>query len=228
MKCPECDHSVPFSRIWRYTWWTPVICAHCDAKLHYDKASYYKTTAPVIVCHAVLVPMFLVGLMIDIIHSTYLLGSYLLISALFLTKWLFFDYPKIKMVTKQEKVSAWGIRLASIIPIASFACFIGIMQWQDYIDTWKTEVSSLVTYPATIQALNDFREGNLRLLRIDGENYKERFSGQREGPFEVWIVQYFPSLGEPHKYSTEQYMQSYNRKMRYMYEHPEQFQEKEK
>ena len=75
-----------------------------------------------------------------------------------------------------------------------------------------------------MQALADFKKGNLRLLKIEGENDKLRFSGQREGPFEIWIVQYLPTLGKVHKYSQEQYVDSYNRKMRYMYDHPDKFQ----
>jgi hypothetical protein len=75
-----------------------------------------------------------------------------------------------------------------------------------------------------MQALADFKKGNLRLLKIEGENEKLRFSGQREGPFEIWIVQYYPILGKVHKYSQERYVDFYNSKMRYMYDHPDKFQ----
>jgi hypothetical protein len=106
--------------------------------------------------------------------------------------------------------------------------FLGIAYWQIYgITGWKEEVWSLAGYAATMQALHDFRDGKLRLLKIDGENDTLRFSGQYKGPFEIWIAQYLPALGQVHKYSKEQYIEFYNRKMRYMYAHPEKFQRKQ-
>lgn len=102
---------------------------------------------------------------------------------------------------------------------------LGKAYWDIYGFTgWKQEVGVLSGYTATMQALADFEKGNLRLLKIEGENNELRFSGQREGPFEIWIVQYLPILGKVHKYSQEQYVDFYNRKMRYMYDHPDKFQ----
>ena len=69
---------------------------------------------------------------------------------------------------------------------------------------------------AAKQAMEDFRQGRLRLRAIQGENERLRYSGSNDGPFEIWILQFYPSLGYPHRFSTEQEVAFYNRKMRYM------------
>jgi hypothetical protein len=58
---------------------------------------------------------------------------------------------------------------------------------------------------------------------LHGQNEHLRYSGSNDGPFEIWISSFYPSLGYPERYSTEQQVESYNRKMRYMHEHPEKF-----
>ena len=101
---------------------------------------------------------------------------------------------------------------------------LGKAYWEIYGFTgWKKQVWLLSSSTATMQALADFKKGDLRLLKIEGKSDKLKFSGQREGPFEIWIVQYYPILGRVHKYSTEQYVDYYNRKMRYMHDHPDKF-----
>ncbi len=41
--------------------------------------------------------------------------------------------------------------------------------------------------------------------------------------FEMWTPQYYPSMGTAHRYSTEQFITFYNRKMAYIYSHPDRF-----
>ena len=72
--------------------------------------------------------------------------------------------------------------------------------------------------------MDDFHAGKLRLFELAGERDRPQFSGRHEGPFEIWYPQFYPILGEAHKYSTEQFIEFYNSKMRYMHEHPEKFQ----
>lgn len=125
---------------------------------------------------------------------------------------------------KKVRTSKFLFGILSVTLLVSLI-LLGKAYWEIYHFTgWKQEVWALSGYGATMQALADFKKGNLRLLKIEGENDKLKFSGQREGPFEIWLVQYLPILGKVHKYSQERYVDSYNRKMRYMYEHPDKFQ----
>lgn len=69
---------------------------------------------------------------------------------------------------------------------------------------------------ATLQALADFRNGILRVYTMPAEQESPKFTGTHDGPFEVWVLQYYPSLGAAHQYATEHYMKAYNSKMRYV------------
>jgi hypothetical protein len=89
-------------------------------------------------------------------------------------------------------------------------------------ELWEEMVYGLAGYKGSMQALRDFRAGKLRVFVIAGENEKDRFSGTNDGPFEVWIPQYYPTF-YPFRFSTEQEVAFYNRKMRYMHEHPAEF-----
>ena len=112
------------------------------------------------------------------------------------------------------------IALLSVALITSLA-FLGRTLWQNF--WWEEEVYELVGVTAARQALDDFRQGKLRLRALHGENEKLRFSGSNDGPFEIWIVPFHPSLGYPHRFATEQEVKFYNEKMRYMQTHPEKF-----
>lgn len=108
-----------------------------------------------------------------------------------------------------------------VIALVTSLGLLGRLLWRNY--WWEQEVYGLASMAAVKQAMADFRQGRLRLQMIQGENEKLRYSGSNDGPFEIWIVQFYPSFGYPHRYSTEQHVRFYNRKMRYMHEHPDRF-----
>jgi hypothetical protein len=91
------------------------------------------------------------------------------------------------------------------------------------IGGWRDQVYGLEGVVASDQALDDFREGHLRLYCLGGENEKAKYTGTNDGPFEIWVPQFYPSLGRAHRYSTEQFIEFYNRKMQYMHTHPDKF-----
>ena len=93
---------------------------------------------------------------------------------------------------------------------------------------WRDEVYLLEGGVACYRALDNFRDGHLRLYRLGGESEKDIYTGTNDGPFEIWTPQFYPSLGPAHLYSKEQFIQFYNGKMRHMYAHPDKFQRKPK
>ena len=96
--------------------------------------------------------------------------------------------------------------------------------WQIYgIGGWRDEVYGLEGMVAAERALDDFRDGHLRLYRLGGENEKAKYTGTNDGPFEIWIPQFYPSLGRAERYATERFIEFYNGKMHYMQSHPERF-----
>jgi hypothetical protein len=96
--------------------------------------------------------------------------------------------------------------------------------WQIYgIGGWRDQVYQSEGAIASERALRDFREGHLRLYRLGGENEHAKYTGTNDGPFEIWVPTFYPTLGRAHRYSTEQFIEFYNRKMRYMHAHPDKF-----
>src|SRR2546426_11148558 len=90
--------------------------------------------------------------------------------------------------------------------------FLGRALWRNY--SWEQEAYGLAGMVASKEAMEDFRQGRLRLRMLQGENDHLRYSGSNNGPFEIWIPAFCPSLGYPHRFSTERQVQFYNRKMR--------------
>ena len=112
------------------------------------------------------------------------------------------------------------IAVLTLALMTSFV-FLGWALWRNY--WWDQEAYGLAGMVATEQAMADFRKGRLRLHVLQGENKGLRYSGSNDKPFEIWIPQFYPSLGYPHRLSKERQVEFYNRKMRYMHEHPEKF-----
>ncbi len=93
--------------------------------------------------------------------------------------------------------------------------------WLNYL--WQQQTFGLASYMGAERALHDFRQGKLRIFKIAGASDNDKFSGRSEGPFQIWIPAYFPSLGYPELYATKQMVRVYNAKMRFMHQHPQQF-----
>jgi len=100
-------------------------------------------------------------------------------------------------------------------------------EWQIHgVGGWQNEVFALTGMVASNRAAHDFSDGKVRLLKLDGERNDWRYTGENDGPFEVWNPQFDPSLGVAHRYSTEQYVRFYNQAMKSVYEQPERLERK--
>jgi len=111
-----------------------------------------------------------------------------------------------------------------VVVLLGTAVLIAWGYWQIYgIGGWRDQLYASEGAVASRRALDDFRDGHLRLYTLGGESEKVRYTGTNDGPFEIWIPHFYPSLGRAHRYSTEQFIEFYNRKMKYMHEHPYEF-----
>ncbi|NLV44277.1 MAG: hypothetical protein GXY07_07235 [Candidatus Hydrogenedentes bacterium] len=96
--------------------------------------------------------------------------------------------------------------------------------WQIYgIGGWRDQVYGLAGLYGARQALNDFKQGHLRLYRLGGQLDKPQFTGETERNFEIWNPQFYPDMSRAHRYATEVFIESYNRKMEYIRSHQEDF-----
>lgn len=94
--------------------------------------------------------------------------------------------------------------------------------WQIYgIGGWRDQVYELEGVVASRRATRDFQAGHVRLYKLGGESEADKFTGTNDGRFEVWVPQFYPSLGRAHRYSTEQFIDFYNGRMHYLVSHPE-------
>ena len=97
----------------------------------------------------------------------------------------------------------------------------GYLLFQNY--WWKQEATRYAESSARLEAMGMFRRGILCLYKIDGQCDESHFSGQRDGPFEIWIALYQPVLGEAHRHVTERWVETFNDQMRLMQREPEKF-----
>lgn len=117
--------------------------------------------------------------------------------------------------------------LLAAITVVTLA-LVARLSWQVYGPAgWRDQVYGQVGMNATLRAMEDFERGHLRLYALAGENEEAKFAGKMDGAFEVWSPQFYPSLGQAHRYATEQFIEFYNRKMHYMHSHPERFSRRE-
>lgn len=87
---------------------------------------------------------------------------------------------------------------------------------------WEMALDINAGNAAALQALYDFKKGELRIYEII-EDGNDESSNRYKGPFEIWYKPYSPILGYPHKYSTEVFVDIYNSRMQYMYLHPNKY-----
>ena len=118
------------------------------------------------------------------------------------------------------------LSILAVVALLSSVVLNARFWWQIHgFGGWRDEVYGLSAYEAARRALDDYNAKRLRLFAFGANSEQDYFTGTNDGPFEVWVVQFLPELGEAHRYSTEHFIDQYNRKMRYMYEHPDKFAE---
>lgn len=88
---------------------------------------------------------------------------------------------------------------------------------------WEAEAVELANFKGSERALCDFQAGKLRLFVLEGASESDTYSGSNDGPFEIWIPQYYPPRGSANRSSMERWIAVYDHQMRYMHDHPEKF-----
>ena len=93
--------------------------------------------------------------------------------------------------------------------------------WQNY--WWRRSVDFVADEAGRSWAMSTFHRGQLILWEINPTNDFPRFSGRRDGPFEIWLYDYQAEIPAPWHYADRRKVEAFNRQMRNMYEHPERF-----
>lgn len=48
-KCPICNNKISSLQTLKHLKWSPIICGQCNAKLHFEKKSWYIIVAPLLI-----------------------------------------------------------------------------------------------------------------------------------------------------------------------------------
>jgi hypothetical protein len=101
---------------------------------------------------------------------------------------------------------------------------LGALSWALYQNYWwRRSVDFVADEAGASLAMKTFHRGQLAIWEINPTNDFPRFSGRRDGPFEVWFDEYHAYMPAPWQYAQRRKLEAHNRQMHYMYEHPERF-----
>jgi len=98
--------------------------------------------------------------------------------------------------------------------------FFTRQRWHNF--ELEQQRSAMTVYAASLQANVDFDHGLLRKYELSMTN-KIGYSGRRDGAFEIWTWPANTEAGQPAQQTSQQFVDTYNDKMKYMVEHPEDF-----
>jgi hypothetical protein len=107
------------------------------------------------------------------------------------------------------------ISLFTIALVTSLGFLVNSQLWQN--SNLKGEVHALANVEGYEEADKDFQAGKLKVFVISGKCSEDKFSGTNDGPFEIWIAAYYPSLPSPFDFTIERKIEAYNLHMRSKY-----------
>jgi hypothetical protein len=120
-----------------------------------------------------------------------------------------YETPYISVMSNPKTLKV-VIAILVIAFLALFA-FLADSLWQNF--WWKKEVAGLAYFRGAERADHDFHDDKIRLFVISGERNDDIYSGTNEGPFQIWLPQYYP-YPYSSRYSTEQMVWAYNETMK--------------
>lgn len=110
-----------------------------------------------------------------------------------------------------------------VILIISLFTSLSCLKHANWLNSWWAgEVHDLAITVGQTRALNDFQQGKVRLFVISDERARDEYSGTNDGPFQIWFSHYWTEI-PPQGYSVERQIDAYNREMRDVYEHSNEF-----
>ena len=110
--------------------------------------------------------------------------------------------------------------IALSIVLGGALCALAWALWQNH--WWRISVDELANEAGISWAMRSFRRGQLTLWESNPTNDSPRFSGRRDGPFDIWLDDYHDGPA-PWHYAERKKLDAHNKQMRYMYDHPERF-----
>jgi hypothetical protein len=101
---------------------------------------------------------------------------------------------------------------------------LGVLVWAFWqIHWWRWTADFLADEAGSSWAARSFRKGQFTIWELDPTNDAVRFSGRKDGPFEIWLSDYHAEMPSPWQHAERRKLNAYNKQMRYMYDHPQRF-----
>jgi phage repressor protein C with HTH and peptisase S24 domain len=101
---------------------------------------------------------------------------------------------------------------------------LGALAWALWqIHWWRWTADLLADEAGSSWAARSFRKGQFTIWELDPTNDTVRFSGRKDGPFEIWLSDYHAEMPSPWQHAERKKLEAHNKQMRYMYDHPERF-----
>jgi hypothetical protein len=218
--CPACGHYFIPWRTWRISRWSCLPCPKCGTPLNRRlDMQLVLVFLTMYICCMLLMAATFYGLpfaisiaLIFIIFVVTWLVDVLTVRLVVAGRWrgLFgYEIPGVDVMSNPKTLKV-VIAILVIAFLALFA-FLADSLWQNF--WWKKEVAGLAYYRGAERADHDFHDGKIRLFVISGERDDDVYSGTNEGPFQIWLPQYYPILYSS-RYSTEQMVSAYNKTMK--------------
>ena len=112
-----------------------------------------------------------------------------------------------------------ALAISSLL-VMLFVCtsFLSFELWQQHL--WKEEVSGLAAYQGVIHAKEDFQQGTVGLFVLVDDRSGGSLSVSNDGPYRIQPSTWHPK-NYPSRYVAEKVVESYNRRMKSLHDHPE-------
>ena len=119
------------------------------------------------------------------------------------------------------------------IVAASLLLAITALAYAAYLHTqlfwWKDSLRIHTKMLGLCEARADFNKGIFRLWEKEVDPTRDdKYSGRKDGPYEIWGTYYRPGLGDHETVRVEGYIDGYNTMMRKLYTKNESAKEKKK
>lgn len=98
--CPKCNGNVPYLKLMGHTRWTPIVCPHCDSRLHFDKRDWTRKAGTFALLLLLLSIICLVGVLI---MSSYVYVAVMALVGPILIVKFSLDIRNIKLQEKQTR-----------------------------------------------------------------------------------------------------------------------------
>ncbi len=94
--------------------------------------------------------------------------------------------------------------------------------FRSYHGLQEMTVTTWASYAGKLQARQHYEDGRYRILRLE-ENTKHQFTGEMDGPFEIWTWNVYPEMRWFHETKANQtFVKDYNRTMKRIWDERQQ------